>query len=482
MKTLMVRRQELAAKREAFKSYLAGLKDDHGNVRDASNEAMTAMEAEVAKYTGEIKSLEADVERLERLEAAELANDAALKAYGQVQRVQPLETSPANGGSHRSGLPDGVRIRSRVTSFKSDENGSKELKAYRFGQFLRATIRRDPRALRYCAEHGIELQFVDDAGQNIRAATEGINVDGGFLVPEEFDNDLIDLREKYGVFRQFARNRTMTRDTKRIPRRTGGLTAYFVGENTAVTESQKGWDQVNLTAKKLMVLTKYSSELDEDSIIDMGNDLAREIAYAFALKEDQSGFNGDGSSTYGGMVGVRTAFTALSGTIANIAGLVVGAGNAYSELTLANFTDLVGRLPQYAAERDPRWFVHRQFYWSVMVPKLLAEGGVTLAEISRMGDQLPFLGYPVTFSQVMPSADANSQVCALFGSLDLSSSFGDRRETTIASSTHLNFAEDEIAIRGTERFDIVNHDVGNASATAALRVPGPIVGLITAAS
>ena len=32
-------------------------------------------------------------------------------------------------------------------------------------------------------------------------------------------------------------------------------------------------------------------------------------------------------------------------------------------------------------------------------------------------------------------------------------------------------------IRGTERFDIVVHDVGNDSGT-----PGPIVGLITAAS
>ena len=44
------------------------------------------------------------------------------------------------------------------------------------------------------------------------------------------------------------------------------------------------------------------------------------------------------------------------------------------------------------------------------------------------------------------------------------------------------FEQDEIVIRGTERFDVVVHDVGNQSATAASRVPGPIVGLITAAS
>jgi HK97 family phage major capsid protein len=113
---------------------------------------------------------------------------------------------------------------------------------------------------------------------------------------------------------------------------------------------------------------------------------------------------------------------------------------------------------------------------------MLAAGGVTAAEIAAGRRQPMFMGYPVEFAQAMPSTEANSQVCALFGALDLSSLFGDRRMTTIATSEHLNFAEDELAIRGTERFDINNHDVGNASATAADRVPGPIVGLITAAS
>jgi HK97 family phage major capsid protein len=35
--------------------------------------------------------------------------------------------------------------------------------------------------------------------------TEGVNEAGGFLVPEEFGNDLIDLREIYGVFRRNAK-------------------------------------------------------------------------------------------------------------------------------------------------------------------------------------------------------------------------------------------------------------------------------------
>ena len=112
---------------------------------------------------------------------------------------------------------------------------------------------------------------------------------------------------------------------------------------------------------------------------------------------------------------------------------------------------------------------------------MLAAGGVTEAGIMA-GGQPRFLGAPVEFSQVLPATDANSQIVAFYGDIRLAAMMGDRRQTTIAMSEHLNFAEDELAVRGTERFDIVCHDVGNASATAASRVPGPIVALIMAAA
>jgi hypothetical protein len=43
----------------------------------------------------------------------------------------------------------------------------------------------------------------------------------------------------------------------------------------------------------------------EDAIISIADDLAEEIVYAFSLKEDQCGFIGDGTSTYGGIVGCQ---------------------------------------------------------------------------------------------------------------------------------------------------------------------------------
>jgi HK97 family phage major capsid protein len=102
-------------------------------------------------------------------------------------------------------------------------------------------------------------------------------------------------------------------------------------------------------------------------------------------------------------------------------------------------------------------------------------------EISA-GDRRPrplFLGYPVNFSQVFPSATATATIPIILGDLALAAMFGDRQQEGIAFSNtavvggESTFERNQIAIRGTERFDIVTHDVGTSS------VVGPVVALKT---
>lgn len=334
--------------------------------------------------------------------------------------------------------------------------------AYRFGLSVAANVLGKRWAKDLCSKNGIRATM-----------QENVNEDGGYLVPEEFESAIIVLRETYGVFRKYANIVPMGSDTKWQPRWTSGLTPYFVGEAATGTESKAGYDRVQLIAKKLMALAYVSSELDEDALVSLGDTLAGEIAYAFSLKEDNCGFNGDGTSTYGGMVGARQklldVFTTSGGT-----GLIVGSGNAYSELTLADFQNVQGALPEYA-ERNAAWFCSKKFWSAVLMKLALAAGGVPAAEI-MMGGQRRFLGSPVVVSQVMPSTEANSQVPIVYGSLDMAAMLGNRRGVTIAESIHDRFSDDEIAFRGTQRFDINVHSVG-ATGTA-----GPIVGLVTASS
>lgn len=367
----------------------------------------------------------------------------------------------------------------RYGSLRNFKGPDAEVKAYRFGMFCMAAMGR-PIATEWCNANGVPLI------QSVHK--EGTNVAGGVLVPEEFDNDMIDLKELFGVARQYARIVPMGSDTKRRLRRTGGLTAYPVGEGAAGTESTKSWDQVNLTAKDWMVLATYTADLNEDSVMSIGDDLAGEAAYAFASSEDECMFNGDGTfGSYHGIVGVRPKILGLSSTRANIAGLVVGAGNLWSELTLANFESVVSLLPTFADRPTAVWFVHKVFWHTVMASLARAAGGNTAADL-QAGLGMQFLGYKVVPVQVMPKTEANDQVCALLGELSLAADFGDRRQNVISFSDTATiggvsmFETNQLAIRATERFDINVHDVGNATGTAADKVEGPIVGLLTAAS
>lgn len=439
----------------------------------------------------ESKEAQTELERKIKAEEEAKAAEASLNSFLTEPTNRFSHTSDGGDGSHsgikKFAVPASAR-RIQVKNFKSDPVGtiggmSAHEKAYGFGMFLLATIGGNAKAQMWCAEHGI----------NTKAQAENSNTAGGFLVPPEFDGDIIDLRESFGVFRAFAKRSTMTSDTKNVPRRTGGVTAYFTTDNVAVQDSTKNWGQVSLTAKKLMALVLYSSELNEDSIIELGDDLAREIAYAFAQKEDACGFIGDGSAQYSGIIGVTNALLNLSATHAQIAGLVLGSGAAFGGLTLPNFTAMLGLLPQYADMRnrfvgpgsptiistDVRWFTHRSFYYNVMLTIALEAGGVTEKEVLESYTKPMFLGYPVEFAQILPSQSASGIVPCLFGNLALAALFGDRRETTIAMSDQWQFGNDQLAIKGTERFDINVHDVGNANATANLRVPGPMIGLLT---
>ena len=311
-------------------------------------------------------------------------------------------------------------------------------------------------------------QWVSDR-YGSKAHSEGNNSLGGFLVPDELEQSIIDLRAEYGKFRANTRVLNMSRDTLLINRRAGGLTAYAVGEGSSITESDNTFDQVSLIAKKFGALTKYSRELAEDAVVNLGDYIAGEVAYAFANKEDDAGFNGDGTSTYGGIVGLKNSVGS--------AGVKTGSGNAYSELTLPDLTGTVGLAPEYVFSRStPKWYMSTQFYHTVVLDLLADAGGNTNLTLAG-GVAVPSLfGYEVVLADVLPKTEANSQICAYFGALDLGATMGDRRPTEIAVSEDRYFENDQIGVRGTTRFDINCHDVGDSSAA------GAVVALKTAAS
>ncbi len=368
----------------------------------------------------------------------------------------------------RSSVPTDLRRSGTLKCFKSADT------AYAFGMQVLATLNRYPdlqnsrtqKAVEWCKERGLDLTN--------KAQTEGTNTAGGFTVFDQVSNDVIDLREKYGVFRQNVKVVPMTSDHLKINRRTGGLTGYWLSEAGSFTQSQKSWDQVTLTPKKRGILVLWSTELNEDSVVNLADDLASEAAYEFATVEDQCGFIGDGTSTYAGMRGVAWKFETEN---TSLAGLVTAATghDTTPEIDITDYTSLTAKLPEYArVSPGTAFYCSAATFGASMQNVMYKQGGVTVRETTQ-GTGYTFLGYPVVISQVLNSTlttDA-SKVKVLFGNLRLAATMGTRRAIDVAVSTEYGFATDQIALRATTRFDINVHDVGNNT------TPGPIVALRT---
>lgn len=342
----------------------------------------------------------------------------------------------------------------RVKSFKDERT------AYRFGRFLFAA-----------AGHSKSAEWCNRNGLNLKAHSEGVNSQGGFLVPDEFEASLINLREMYGVARANCKVYPMSRDTLNIPRRVGGLTSYWTGETAAVTESTMTLSNVSLVAKKLSALTTTSNELAEDSIIPIADMVADEIAWEFARKEDDALFNGDGSTSFGGIVGLRNALGAAS-----IIDSAAATGDLTTAITAAVASKWFAALPAYALTPNAKIYCHKAVYHAVFERISHTAGGATTAEVSNGIREYRFYGYPVVFVQGMNSAitsGTDGAHIAYVGDLAQAAAFGDRRQVTIRTSdSALNaFEQDELAIRGTERVDIVVHGTGDASTA------GPIIAL-----
>lgn len=476
--------KKLKTLKAAYQTATAGMEAILEGAEDVlSEDQQTEFDALKDKAAG----LKAQVDNYEQL----AVNKATADRIVNTNQVLPRQAIPdkviMDDATAGPTAPVAIKIPARARRWagrlKSFKGPDAEKRAYRAGMWLAATLCNSPFARKFCSTHGIDTAFTQmDSDQFQSINNEGTNTEGGYLVFDEFETDIIRLVEEYGLVRRIMRTMPMLSDVKITPRRTGGVEAYFVGEGEETTESNPTWDQVKLVAKKLMAMSVATNELASDAIISIADAITREIALAFSTKEDICGFQGDGTSTYGGITGVVQRLSDLNG-VDDGGGLILSANNTYAEITDAELTKVVGQVPNFPGLM-PEWYCSKPFFYQVMSRLTRAAGGV---DAMQMGDRtrMQYAGYPVNWTSgttAMPVTAANSQISCLFGDMSMAAQFGDRAGLAIATSTEATigtksmFGTDSFAIRGIERFDINVHDLGTASAA------GPVVGLILAAS
>jgi HK97 family phage major capsid protein len=410
---------------------------------------------------GVIDKLKGELQRAENIEAREAELTALRQPIAGKKLAQSGDGAPTTDGEEEaftraSRIKVPAQARYHHASLKTFKGADAEAQAYLTGQFLLATIGKSEHAHKWCKEHGVDVRFRG-------ALKESDNSLGGFLVPIEMERSIIALREERGVLRREAMVVPMASDTLQMPRRSSGVTAYWTGELAEIQASNPTLDSIELTAKKLAALVRMSSEVNEDTVISLADFVTQEIAYAFADKEDLAGFNGDGTSTYGGIIGVKNALLAGSEYEA------LAGNTAFSTLDLVDFESMIGMLPLYALQ-DAKWYISRAG-WAASMQRLAdAAGGNTTQNIMG-GVGASFLGFPVVWVQVMNStltAQTSAEGACYFGSMRQGVKLGTRRGMSIQTSTDRYFETDEIGIKATQRLDIVVSEKGTATAAGSL--------------
>jgi len=335
-----------------------------------------------------------------------------------------------------------------------------------FGRTVLAASHPNGDVRRACAEtltkgsnltlRNVKGQFVG-ADDYVKAMGEGTDTAGGYLVADELGRTIIRHVELFGVARKRLTKVPMSAERQSWPKRVGGFTVYYPDEGVVPTPSDLTLAKVTLTAKKWAVLTYFSKELDEDSVIALGELLALEIALALAEAEDTNTLLGDGTGAYGGITGVFGS--------ANVAVVTMGAGDTgFSDLDYEDLIDLKKAVPSWARRLpDCAYFMSPDI--AGLCEKMRDGDGRPLFQHPTEGFPFRVSGFEVVESSVLPD-DTDSDVSTkfiAFGSLFAWGILGVRRAMNIERSTEVKWLEDQVAVKAVPRQDI-QEAVGEAMA------------------
>ena len=243
---------------EAAKAFLESHRTEKGTLTAEDDATYTQMEQE-------INDLGKEIARLERQEALEAELNRPVN--------QPLTSKPGSG-----------RGEEPKTGRASDEYRKAMLDAFR-SNFKRVS--------------------------NI--LQEGVDADGGYLVPEEYDHRLIDTLSEENIMRRLATTITTSGEHK-INIAATKPAASWIEEGGALTFGDATFSQILLDAHKLHVAIKVTEELLYDNAFNLEGYILDQFGKALANAEEDAFLNGDGTGKPLGLFAAKGGGT-VAGTL-----------------------------------------------------------------------------------------------------------------------------------------------------------------------
>lgn len=284
--------------------------------------------------------------------------------------------------------------------------------------------------------------YREDFGRHLRGKTpihnvlsESTDADGGYLVPTEFEHQIVTALEESNIIRSIAKVITTHHDRK-IPIAVGHSVATWTAENAAYTESNPTFGQKQIDAFKLTDLLRVSVELLQDSEFDLESYISAEIARAFGVAEEQAFCVGTGANQPTGI------FTANGGTV----GVTAAAANA---VTADELISLIYALKS-PYRRNAKFLMNDATVSAIR--KLKDGNGVYLWQPAlQAGQPDKLLGFDLVTSPYAPTMAAGALPIA-FGDFN-NYWIGDRMGRTVQRLNELYATNGQIGFVATERVD-----------------------------
>lgn len=325
-----------------------------------------------------------------------------------------------------------------------------ERDAFSLARACRALARKDFSSAPYEQEVFSEMRA--------KAMSQGTDTAGGYIVPEEAIAQVIEnLKAQVVAYDLGARDMACTGVPVTIPKLTTAATGYWVSENSTITASDLGFEQINMTPKTVAGRVVLSNLLLETSQPTADQIIEQDLAQQLGLAVDLGVLNGSAGGGAGEPVGIMQ--TSGVGTVDLLASGGGDAGIA-APPTVKGMMEFISDLDAANALRGRLgWCVH---------PLMMSE--IRQMEVDYSGSSVPLtsvntsdgfaqtlFGYPFRTSTQMtaPTSGPSSTRSVLFGNWDdvMIARWGGMR--LLASDTSDDaFSKDQTHIRATMRVDV----------------------------
>ena len=264
---------------------------------------------------------------------------------------------------------------------------------------------------------------------------EGVDANGGYLVPDEYDKRLIDGLIEENIFRKLGTTITTSGEHK-INIAATKPAASWIEEGGALTFGDATFAQIILDAYKLHVAIKVTDELLYDNAFNLENYILDQFAKALANAEEDAFLNGDGNhkplgifaATGGGQVGVTTAGASI--TADEVINLVYALKRPY---------------------RKNAAFITNDQTLCVLRKLKDANSAYIWQPSYQVGEPDRLLGYPIYTSAYVPTIEAGKPVVA-FGDYSYYN-IGDRGSRSFSELKELFAGQGMIGMLAKERVD-----------------------------